>query len=1166
MATSKSQNPFSSSSSSSKPELKGRYDIFLSFRGSDTRKKFTDHLNHALMCEGFQTFRDDDEIERGDVIESELLEAIRNSRMSVIVLSENYANSTACLFELQTILELCKKSDHFVLPVFYEVEPEVLKGQSENLVFENMEATVERYVDSTHPLTEALRKKPKLSAFSSMATSKSQNPFSSSSSSSKPELKGRYDIFLSFRGSDTRKKFTDHLNHALMCEGFQTFRDDDEIERGDVIESELLEAIRNSRMSVIVLSENYANSTACLFELQTILELCVKPNSLRKLLVNSKARSIRVDILLICGMGGIGKTTIAKVVFNSNHARYDAACFLPNIREVAKAPNGLIRLQRQLLSNILGKEEHKVNDVDDGCRRMKYVLANKRVLLVLDDVDQTDQLSALAGQQDWFMPGSKIIITTRLESLINAHENYKVYRPEKLSIDESLELFSWHAFGQKHPIQGHMDLSKRFVHHCDGLPLALQVLGSSIRRKNIDVWESELQKLEAYSDNTILEKLEISYDSLKHKHDKDLFLDIACFFVGKMKNKTIKMLEGCDCFPLAGIHNLVDRNLLTIENETLQMHQLLQDIGKQIVCRESKYPEKRSRIWRPRESFNILLEKSGTEKIEGLVLDMNMLGNSDMAAIEANTFEKMYNLRLLKLSGVQLSGTSKAFPKRLRWLYWRGFPLASFPNDFPLENLVSLDMRYSNLKQLWKGTKVLGSLKILNLSHSPKLVKTPDFSRIPNLEKLVLKACPSLFEVDESIVELRRIESLNLQDCKKLRKLPKNIGMLESLVEIDISGCSNLMGAIEELGKMKSLQLLNASGMEVVSQASIWPWVLKPSIQMSLALPSSLVRLDLSNCNLTDDAFPRDLKLSKLQHLFLGGNPVSSLPNFIKDLTGLQMLDLSWCPKLQHILFPPIGLKELVVTECRAMEKITYETSASIKSISHGACMSLDYVQGGFKILPVKRVDVELINKIGFFNLDSMANVEAFVVNLIILQEGSIFSTYFPGTGVPHWFSNRNCGFTVSLTMTSSSPHCSFPGLNLCLVYTVPGDLDWLPEPLEVEVSNQSRGMKRVYKPRCYGIPEAGGDMVWLSHWLPESKFFEDGDELQVLFNLKVDGQIKECGAHILYFREDEIGKYLSTILHSWDSNMFRIVALEALNQQKQKQKEEEEEEEEEQQ
>ncbi|XP_058189510.1 disease resistance protein RUN1-like [Rhododendron vialii] len=100
MATSESQNP--SSSFSSKPENKSRYDIFLSFRGLDTRKKFTDHLFHSLLREGFQTFRDNDEIERGHVIESELEKAIKNSKMSVIVLSENYAKSTACLFELQS--------------------------------------------------------------------------------------------------------------------------------------------------------------------------------------------------------------------------------------------------------------------------------------------------------------------------------------------------------------------------------------------------------------------------------------------------------------------------------------------------------------------------------------------------------------------------------------------------------------------------------------------------------------------------------------------------------------------------------------------------------------------------------------------------------------------------------------------------------------------------------------------------------------------------------------------------------------------------------------------------------------------------------------------------------------------------------------------------------
>ncbi|XP_058189509.1 disease resistance protein Roq1-like [Rhododendron vialii] len=194
-------------------------------------------------------------------------------------------------------------------------------------------------------------------------------------------------------------------------------------------------------------------------------------------------------------MGGIGKTMIAKIVYNSNHHIYDAACFLENVTGVSKGHNGLVDLQRHLLSDISGKND-RINNVDDGRWRINYALSNKRVLLVLDDVDQTEQLFALAGQQDWFSQGRKIIITTRLKSLLkNADEIYDVYWPEKLSHDESLELFSWHAFRQKCPIKSHIDLSKRFVQYCDGLPLALQVLGSSCREKSIDVWDTSCKHI-----------------------------------------------------------------------------------------------------------------------------------------------------------------------------------------------------------------------------------------------------------------------------------------------------------------------------------------------------------------------------------------------------------------------------------------------------------------------------------------------------------------------------------------------------------------------------------------------------------------------------------------------------------------------------------------------
>lgn len=109
----------------------------------DTRKKFTYHLYAALKREGFRVFRDDGEIESGENIKSAVQKAIWTSRMSIIVLSENYANSRACLFELQTILEHSKKSDHLMLPVFYEADPREIKEQAKNLDFGKNRVRVE---------------------------------------------------------------------------------------------------------------------------------------------------------------------------------------------------------------------------------------------------------------------------------------------------------------------------------------------------------------------------------------------------------------------------------------------------------------------------------------------------------------------------------------------------------------------------------------------------------------------------------------------------------------------------------------------------------------------------------------------------------------------------------------------------------------------------------------------------------------------------------------------------------------------------------------------------------------------------------------------------------------------------------------------------------------
>lgn len=109
---------------------KWAYQVFLSFRGEDTRTNFTDHLFLALVHAGIHTFRDDIELQRGEDICSELLEAIENSRISVIIFSKNYADSRWCLDELVKIMECKKNVRQTVLPVFYDISPSEVRNQT----------------------------------------------------------------------------------------------------------------------------------------------------------------------------------------------------------------------------------------------------------------------------------------------------------------------------------------------------------------------------------------------------------------------------------------------------------------------------------------------------------------------------------------------------------------------------------------------------------------------------------------------------------------------------------------------------------------------------------------------------------------------------------------------------------------------------------------------------------------------------------------------------------------------------------------------------------------------------------------------------------------------------------------------------------------------------
>ncbi|KAL6342799.1 hypothetical protein AAG906_016634 [Vitis piasezkii] len=118
-----------STSSTSTFTPQWNYDVFLSFRGEDTRFNFTDHLYANLIRRGIHTFRDDS-LKRGEEIAPELLKAIEESRFSLIVFSENYAGSRWCLDELVKIMKCKKEMKQTVVPIFYHVDPSHVRHQT----------------------------------------------------------------------------------------------------------------------------------------------------------------------------------------------------------------------------------------------------------------------------------------------------------------------------------------------------------------------------------------------------------------------------------------------------------------------------------------------------------------------------------------------------------------------------------------------------------------------------------------------------------------------------------------------------------------------------------------------------------------------------------------------------------------------------------------------------------------------------------------------------------------------------------------------------------------------------------------------------------------------------------------------------------------------------
>ncbi|XP_024632085.2 disease resistance protein RUN1-like [Medicago truncatula] len=524
-----------------------------------------------------------------------------------------------------------------------------------------------------------------------------------------------------------------------------------------------------------------------------------------------------VQLVGMWGMGGVGKTTIAKAVYNKIGREFEGRSFLANIREVWKQDGRQIMgLQEQLLSDIC-KEKTKISYIDKGKNTLKDKLCGKRVLIVLDDVSTLDQLNTFCGSHEWFGKGSVIIITTRDLVLLRGRVN-RIYIMTVMNESESIELFSWNAFKQARPKVDFSEISMNVVKYSGGLPLALEVLGRNLFARGVTEWQCVLEKLKRIPNAQVQKKLRISYDDLEDADEQEIFLDIACFLIGMDRNDVILILNGCGLHAEIGISVLVERSLVSVDDKNrLGMHDLLRDMGRGIVREESpKSPEKRSRLLYPEDVIDVLSKQTGEESVMGLALKLpkaNEYCKANENFFSTDSFEKMKGLRLLQLAEVKLDGDFRYVSRELRLLSWNG--LSHIPENFTSgKKLVSIKLENANVHLLWNESmfmRCLKKLKVLNLSHSHNLTESPDFLKLPNLEKIVLKDCRNLTMVSYSIVFLNRVLLINLQDCVSLCSLPRNIYKLKSLKTLILSGCEKLDKLEEDLEQMESLTTLLAN-------------------------------------------------------------------------------------------------------------------------------------------------------------------------------------------------------------------------------------------------------------------------------------------------------------------------------------------------------------------
>ncbi|CAI0558274.1 unnamed protein product [Linum tenue] len=667
------------------------------------------------------------------------------------------------------------------------------------------------------------------------------------SDASLPLPTGDYEVFLSFRGPDTRHEITDVLYHFLIRSKIRTFKHDEDLHVDEGIWPSLVEAMKESRIYVPILSETYAENE--LVGIDAHLKAVVE-----RLDLNSKA----VATVGIHGLGGIGKTTVATAVYNKVCAHFDRHYFVEDVRETLQRRDGIVALQNKIISGI-AKKATPVSNVSEGIRMIRDRVSHYKVLIVLDDVDDKFKFDGILGNSENFVSGSRFIVTSR---------NIKV-----LTLLEG-------------------SLSRDIVSTTGGLPLTIKVVGSLLFKEDRAVWEETLLRLRETPETEVLDRLKISYDTLDDEA-KQIFLDIACFYVGTDKEKLLT----------CGVIGTDKVKALRVNSSSPETCQLTNEHFRNLS--------------------NLRYFDGNSTELTGDFSDL--LDNLRWLQLQyhADSGDQLTNFHLNKLIILDLRGSDITDD----WGGWTHIKMAA--------KLKVLDLAYCRYITKLPDLSTYGSLEHLHFYALRGSTQDLDLGNLRNIKVLNLENCRIRKIVGGSIGILQGLRELNISSCK----------------------CENLGQVLFDIVTLPSLKILRAIKVKEENALELPKSLKELSTSVSVSNLPELTNLEQFTFEYCEDSKleisgtgEEWSKLSKLTSLVVkyGTNITTIGPLSLPP--SLTELHISVCPKLERL--PKLdnleNLAELILYRCSKLREIEGlgGTLKSLQSLKIDYCESLIHING----------------------------------------------------------------------------------------------------------------------------------------------------------------------------------------------------------------------------